>query len=123
MLLLCKKPELKCDVSPNTTPRDGNCLLHGNNIFQLVIGLFSLYFLAISDGILQNDALKHNGEETLNETWTNLLEDLKFFGNEDNHMMYLRRRFVLGASEFMSGAHGSKQNDKELFEYTDNDWE
>ena len=72
---------------------------------------------------MQNDALKHNGDETLNETWTNLLEDLKFFGDEENHIMYLRRRFVLGASEFMSGAKGSKQNDKELFEYTDDEWE
>ena len=82
-----------------------------------------LYFLAISDGILQNDALKPNGAETLNETWTNLLEDLKFFGDEEEHIMYLRRRFVLGASEFMSGANGSKQNDKELFKYTDDEWE
>ena len=37
--------------------------------------------------------------------------------------MYLRRRFVLGASEYMAGANGSKQNDKALFEYTDDEWE
>ena len=59
----------------------------------------------------------------MNETWTSLLEDLKFFGDEENHVMFLRRAFVLGASEFMSGANGSKQNDKELFEYTDDEWE
>ena len=78
--------------------------------------------LAISDGILHNDGLKHNGNETKNETWTNLLQDLKFFEGEDDHIMYLRRRFVLGASEFMSGANGSKQNDKTLFDYKDEEW-
>ena len=29
LLLLSDKPELNCDFSPNVTPRDGNCLLHG----------------------------------------------------------------------------------------------
>ena len=29
LLLLCKRPELNCDFSPNQTPMDGNCLLHG----------------------------------------------------------------------------------------------
>ena len=37
--------------------------------------------------------------------------------------MYLRRRFVLGAAEWMAGKNGSKQNNKELFEYTDTEWE
>ena len=78
---------------------------------------------AISDGILHNDALKQNGDETKNETWNRLLQDLKFFPGEDDHIMYLRRRFVLGASEFMCGANGSKQNDKDLFEFTDDEWE
>ena len=79
--------------------------------------------LAVSDGILHNDALKHNGNEARNETWTNLLQDLKFFDGEADHIMYLRRRFVLGASDFMSGGNGSKQNDKALFDYTDEEWE
>ena len=37
--------------------------------------------------------------------------------------MYMRRRFVLGAAEWMAGGNGSKQNDKQLFDYTDTDWE
>ena len=84
----------------------------------------SLFIIsAISDGMLYNDALKQNGDETKNGTWNSLLQDLNFFAGEDDHIMYLRRRFVLGASEFMSGANGSKQNDKDLFEYTDDEWE
>ena len=122
MLLLCSRPELKCDVSPNITPRDGNCLLHGKLFLKAVIGLLLFILLAISDGILHNDALKHNGNETKNETWTKLMQDLNFFEGEDDHIMYLRRRFVLGASEFMSGCNGSKQNDKALFDYTDDEW-
>ena len=37
--------------------------------------------------------------------------------------MYLRTRLVLGASEYMAGANGSKQNDKDLFDYTDDEWD
>jgi hypothetical protein len=48
---------------------------------------------------------------------------MKFFEGEDDHVMYLRRRFVLGASEWMAGGNGSEQNDKALFEYTDREWE
>ena len=105
-MFLCKRPEFKCDISPNAIPRDGNCLFH-----------------AISDGILNNEALKHNGNDTSNKIWTEVLQDLKFFGNEDNHIMYLRTRFVLGASELMAGCNGSKQNDKVLFDYTDQEWQ
>ena len=36
--------------------------------------------------------------------------------------MYLRQRFALGASRLLSGVDNSKQNDKELFGYTDNEW-
>ena len=37
--------------------------------------------------------------------------------------MYLRRRFVLGAADWMAGNNGSLQNDKLLFDYTDAEWE
>ena len=37
--------------------------------------------------------------------------------------MYLRRRFVLGAAGWMAGGNGSLQNDKILFDYTDEEWE
>ena len=29
MWFLCRRPELKCDISFEAIPRDGNCLLHG----------------------------------------------------------------------------------------------
>ena len=85
--------------------------------------VLSLVFLAIADGIENNDAFKHSRNENKNETWTNLLIDFQFFGDRQDHMMYLRRRFVLGAAEWMAGENGSKQNDKQLFDYTDADWE
>ena len=78
--------------------------------------------LALVDGILNNDAIKHNGNEHNNETWTQLLLDFKFFDDNTNHIMYLRRRFVLGAAEWMAGKHGSSQNDKDLLQYTDGQW-
>ena len=37
--------------------------------------------------------------------------------------MYLRRRFVLGAADWMAGNNGSLQNDKLVFDYTDDEWE
>ena len=38
-------------------------------------------------------------------------------------LQLLRCRFVTGASEWLSGKHGSKQNDKEILGYTDQEWE
>ena len=78
---------------------------------------------AITDGLLNNDAFKHCVGEENNENWTNLIKDLRFYEDDDDHTMYLRRRFVLGASDVMSGACGSKQNDKELFDYSNEEWE
>ena len=40
----------------------------------------------------------------------------------DNHTMYLRNRFVLGASEWLAGKYGSKRNDKNILDYTDDEW-
>ena len=36
--------------------------------------------------------------------------------------MYLRNRFVLGASEWLAGKYGSKRNDKNILDYTDDEW-
>ena len=72
---------------------------------------------------MNNDAFKHCGGENNNEKWTQLLRDLKFFEDVDDHTMYLRRRFVFGAAELMAGKNESKQNDKLLFDYTDSEWE
>ena len=71
-----------------------------------------LFFTAVLDSLLNDDALKHNGNDDLNQTWVNLLKDLKVWENIDNHMMYLRTRWVHGCKEWLSGQHGSKENDK-----------
>ena len=71
--------------------------------------LFEIYYSylisAISDSIINNDALKHNSKEELNETWSNLLKELKFYEGTDDHdhLMYLRTRWVMGAAEWMAG--------------------
>ena len=75
------------------------------------------------DGILNNDAYKHTTGDAMNETWTQLLIDFKVFDDMDDHIMYLRRRFVLGAADWMAGKNDSMQNDKLLFDYTDAEWE
>ena len=54
-----------------------------------------------------------------NETWTQLLLDMSFFDDTEDHIMDLRRRFVFGAA----GKHSSRQNDKLLFGYSDSEWE
>ena len=71
-------------------------------------------FVAIMDGILYNDAFKHTTGDVNNETWTHLLRDLKIFDEAENVIMVLRRRFVLGAAEWMAGKNGSLRNDKEV---------
>ena len=41
--------------------------------------LFILIVLAISDGILNNDAFKHNDNEERNDSWNNLIKEYKYF--------------------------------------------
>ena len=72
---------------------------------------------------MNNDAFKHTAKDSRNETWMELLMDFKIFDGMDDQIMYLRRRFVLGASEWMAGKNGSMQNDKLVFDYTDGEWE
>ena len=96
---------MSCEASPLQTPRDGNCLIH-----------------AISDSILNNDALRNNDRDQLNETWSKVLQELQFFEDTDDHNMILRTRWCLGAAEWLAGEHGSKQNDKEVFGYSDTEW-
>ena len=39
-----------------------------------------------------------------NQTWTNLLKDFKFYDDDiDDHILFLRRKFVTGAAEMMAG--------------------
>ena len=78
---------------------------------------------AVVDVILNNDAIKNNKGESLNETWTKLVQDLELFENHENNTNFLRNKWVWGAAEWMAGENGSKQNDKELFGYSDNEWQ
>ena len=105
-LFLSQSPQMSFEASPNPTPRDGNCLIH-----------------AITDSIINNDALKHNGKDGLNETWCKLLQDLQFYDEVEDHNMLLRTRWALGAAEWLSGENGSKQNDKEILGYSDEEWD
>ena len=59
----------------------------------------------------------------MNENWTELVRDLQFYEDIDDHIMYLRRRLVQGAAESMAGRKGSKRNDKLLLEYSNSEWE
>ena len=122
MWYLCKRPELKCDISPTPTPRDGNCLLHGKVIFQ-VTGCNIFHILAISDGVEENYAFRHTAGDTHHEIWTQLLLDLEFFDEKSNHIMDLRRRFAFGAADWFAGNNGSLRNDKEILGYSDSQWE
>ena len=72
---------------------------------------------------MENNAFKHNTGDMHNETWTQLLLDFGFFDDQENHMMDLRRRFVLGAADWCAGNNGSLRNDKEILGYTDTQWE
>ena len=66
--------------------------------------------------------MKHNGTDDLNQTWVELLQRLNVWNDIDNHLMYLRRRWVLGCAEWLAGMHGSKENDKEKLGYTNDEW-
>ena len=50
------------------------------------------------------------------------MNELKIWENFDNLQMYLRRQWVHGGREWLSGMHGSKENDKDMFGYTDAEW-
>ena len=77
------------------------------------------------DGILNNDGLKHNGNDEKNETWQKLLIDLKIYDGmtDDDHIQFLRTQFVVGASYWCAGKNGSLENDQANYGYTDDQWE
>ena len=47
--MLCQKPELACYISHNSTPPDGNCLIHGSFGITLFYGVKN-YVSALLDG-------------------------------------------------------------------------
>ena len=52
-----------------------------------------------------------------------MLNDLKLLESNENHTKNLRQRWVLGSLEWMAGKHGSLQNLKEVFGYSDKEWD
>ena len=109
MLFLCKNPNLNCKFSLTATPRDGNCLLH-----------------AIIDGVLNNEAFKHSNNMVEADSWRQLLFKLGLFNanvDEGQKIQFLRNRWVLGASQWLAGKNGSKENDKIILGYSDQEWE
>ena len=82
-----------------------------------------MLIIAITDGIMENDAFKHNRGDLHNETWTQLLLDFGLFDESEDQTMDLRRRFVFGAADWLAGNNGLLRNDKELLGYTDTQWE
>ena len=86
----------------------------------LVINSISYFnVIAISNGIMENDAFKQTTGELQNEKWTQLLLDFGFFDDTQNRILDLRLRFVLGAADWLAGNNGSLRNYKELLGYTD----
>ena len=124
LLLISSKLEFNCFFSPNPTPRDGNCLLHGK-IFVVKHIIPNHHCSAIADGILHNEAFRHTRSDEKLENWTKLLQEFRFYGDmdTDEHIHFLRWRFVTGAMEWLSGSYGSKENDKQKLGYTDQEWE
>ena len=50
------------------------------------------------------------------------MNELRIWENLENLPMYLRRRWVHGGREWLSGMHGSKENNKDILGYTDGEW-
>ena len=102
---MCNRPDLTCEVSPNATPRDGNCLIHGKmHIFYRFLYHFNL---AIVDAV-DSYATKEQVANVLGRC-TQLIEEWNVFPSRD------QLRWVKGASELLSGKYCSFQNLKEIF--------
>ena len=99
-----KNPNLNCEFSTNSTPRDGNCLLH-----------------AILDGVMNNDAFRHTNTENGTDSWVVLLKRLGIY-KEENIIQSLRHRWVVGAFNWLAGKNNSKLNDQILLGYSDDEW-
>ena len=60
-----------------------------------------------------------------NDTWVELIKELKVYDedmSEGEHIQYLRNRWVIGASDWLAGKNGSKENDKRVLDYSDDEW-
>ena len=91
------------------------------NLFQTFT---DFVYLALPDGVLNNEAFRHTTGKQNQERWVGLLHDLKFFEDLDDlgHISYLRQRLVKGASQSMAGKNGSLENTQLMFGYSDVEW-
>ena len=119
--MVARTPYLKCEISSIATPRDGNCLIHGKVILMLIMFLLFIV-VAIVDGLLNCDSLKYTLSGNLRDEWVNVISDLKL-GQGIDQSIQLRNRWVKGSSEWMAGYHGSLQNYKDVFQYSDDEWD
>ena len=100
---------------------------------QLLLMEIALYMVSINYKITQSsmilsgiiDNLLHNTSivDDKHGMWAQQLREMQFWENMHNLPMYLRRRWVSGAKEWLSGLHGSKENDKDKLGYTDHEWD
>ena len=97
-------------------------LIHGKFILRQISSTLEI-FSALIDGVLHNDAFKHRKGDDKQQSWTKLLRDLKLYEDDTNPVEFLRQKLVLGASQWLSGMHGSKENEKAKFGYNDMEWE
>ena len=98
-------PYLHCMASPNITPPDGNCLMH-----------------AVADIMLQKEAKKTRDANVQERNSADLSRDLRIYNFSGHNTTVLRKRWVLGASDWLAGKHGSLNNLKNIFQYTDDEW-
>ena len=98
-------PNLHCKASPIATPPDGNCLMH-----------------AIADFLLSEIAGKERHESERNVISLDLSRDLELFNESDHDTTILRKRWVFGAFDWLAGKNGSRENLKNIFQYTDDEW-
>ena len=80
-------------------------------------------FLALVDGIYNNVSIKTTPLGTINESWKKLKQTIGFDCDRGKYISYLRKRWVIGSSEWLAGKHGSLENYKETFDYSDSEWE
>ena len=84
---------------------------------------FKFSILAIVDGVLNNEGLKQNKLNDASDSWNQLLIDLELCEKKKNYIYILRQRWALGASVWLSGKNNSLQNLKNMFGYTDDEWQ
>ena len=80
--------------------------MHGKSYIGILRIIIIFSVSALIDGIVNNDAFKHVKHEEKQESWTLLLKEFRIYETDTDPVNHLRRRLVLGASEWLSGKNG-----------------